>query len=70
MNKVSIKAKVKVTLEIEVPDAWGTDCALSQVYSQAKEKALSILLQTRIPGVRILMPTVVTAICYEQDVSS
>ena len=67
MNKVSIRAKVKVTLEIEVPDAWGTDCALSQVYSQAKEKALLILSNTNIRGITVLMPTVVTAITFEQD---
>ena len=70
MNKVSIRAKVSVTLEIEVPDTWGTDCALSQVYSQAREKALYILSQTKIPGIKVLAPTVVTAIAYEQGASS
>ena len=36
-------ARVRVTLEIDVPDNWGPDCTMSQVYKQAGESALTIL---------------------------
>lgn len=32
--------RVAVMLEIEVPQSWGRDCKLGQVYDQANEHAL------------------------------
>ena len=47
MAKVKVKARVKVTIEIDVSDSWGGDCALEQVHSQAKKSALDRLTLAR-----------------------
>lgn len=39
----NMTARVRVTLEINVPGAWGDDCQLSQVYKQAADEAINIL---------------------------
>lgn len=36
-------ARVQVTLEIPVRGTWGADCALGQVYVQAKDEAEGII---------------------------
>lgn len=35
------RATVQVTLEIRVSSPWGGDCALDQVFAQAREEALA-----------------------------
>ena len=42
-KNTATRARVTVTLEIPVPDAWGADCTLGQVYVQAKDSAIGIL---------------------------
>lgn len=36
---MSASARVTVTLEITVPDSWGDDCTVAQIYRQAEESA-------------------------------
>lgn len=46
MNKIEARARVRVTVEIEIPGgAWGSDCTIDQVYKQAKETAIGTLRQ-------------------------
>lgn len=37
--RIKTKARVRVTLDIDVDDVWGADCPMRQVYSQAIESA-------------------------------
>lgn len=37
---MQVRAKVQLTLLVDVSDVWGGDCQMSQVYKQAKESAL------------------------------
>ena len=39
-NPLTVRAQVRVTLDIHVNDIWGTDCPLDQVEKQATESAL------------------------------
>lgn len=41
--KVRAAARVTLTIDIAVPDSWGTECTVAQVQQQAKESALGIL---------------------------
>lgn len=36
-------AKVKVTLEIDIPSAWGDECTVGQIRKQAVDSAEGIL---------------------------
>jgi len=45
MSKETARARVQVTLEIDVPDSWGHDCKVEQIYDQAAESALGMLRQ-------------------------
>lgn len=69
-DKVGVRARVTVTLEIEVPDRWALDCALEQIYTQARRSAVEAVVN--IPkmcgGVRIVGETVVTAILIDKAV--
>lgn len=55
--RVSVRATVTLTVEIDVSDAWGGDCAMSQVSKQARESALQVLANSQ----RADMPTVAEA---------
>lgn len=56
--ETSVSATVQLTLEIKVGDGWGGDCAMDQVYKQARDSAVGMIkealrsgkesLQTRI----------------------
>ena len=46
-TRVAVKARVLVTLEVDVSDCWGGDCPLAQVQRQAKESAAGILARMR-----------------------
>lgn len=37
------KAKVTLTVEIDVGSTWGCDCQLSQLYKQAEDEARNIV---------------------------
>ena len=39
----TVRASVRVTLEIEVSDSWGPDCSMGQVESQATSAALGAI---------------------------
>lgn len=68
-DKVKTKARVRVSLEICLPDAWESDCRLGQVYSQSKDSARNIVHQ-RIVGsmkdVRIIGEPKVEVILVEE----
>ena len=36
-------ARLVITLEIDVPSTWGSDCQLGQVWTQAKKETLTLL---------------------------
>lgn len=36
-------ARLVITLEIDVPSTWGSDCQLGQVWAQAKKETLTML---------------------------
>jgi len=40
---VKVSARVQLTVEIDVSDTWGGNCAMDQVYDQAVEAARSAL---------------------------
>ena len=67
MGKVNVKARVQVTVEIDVFDAWGEDCELKQVHKQAKEKALgSMFSQFERPRMRIIGEPLCVAVLTEE----
>lgn len=39
----SIRARVRVTLEIDVPGSWGTDCRGDQILKQATDAAMGAI---------------------------
>jgi len=52
---VKTKAKVRVLLEIPLPDVWGKECQLEQVYKQSTDSALNILRDMcEARGIRII----------------
>jgi hypothetical protein len=44
-TRVTVRARVRVTLDIDVSDCWGGDCPMSQVVRQARDSALGRLRQ-------------------------
>ena len=56
------RAKVKLMLEIDLPDRWGNECLLGQVYRQASHEALQTISKSLPPDVRIIGKPEVTAI--------
>ena len=42
---IQSRARVKVLLEISLPDRWDDDCLISQVYKQAKDSAINVISQ-------------------------
>ena len=42
-DRTRTRAVVTLTMEVSLPDAWGDDCDLKQVYSQGAEAALGVL---------------------------
>jgi len=39
MSKIQAKARVQLTIEVDVGAPWGEDCTIGQVYKQAAEAA-------------------------------
>lgn len=67
-NKIKTKARVRVLLEIHLPDTWGGDCALEQVYKQSKDSARNMISQ-KIAGtkdIKIIGEPEITAILTEE----
>lgn len=46
-EKVSTVARVTVTIEISLTQPWGSDCALDQVWKQARDQAVGIVERMR-----------------------
>lgn len=68
--KVRAAARVTVTIEIAVPDAWGTDCTVAQVQQQAKKSALGIIERIKQRGYvdyQIVGEPIVRAILVEEQ---
>lgn len=66
---VHVSASVRLTVVVDLPDAWGGDCAMSQVYSQAAteveerlEKAFPSVRRGKLSGVRIVGEPEVVAV--------
>lgn len=69
-TRVTARARVTVTLEIEVPDSWGTDCTVKQVHDQAVDAALAIIEKVKQRGYvhyRILGEPTVLTVLVEQE---
>lgn len=68
MSKITSRARVQVTLEVVVPDTWGSDCPMDQIWKQGRDSALG-LIERGIP--RSLMQIVgtpkVTAMLVEEE---
>jgi hypothetical protein len=47
---VSTKATVQLFVEIDLPDVWGEECSLSQVFKQAADGALKKMEALRSPA--------------------
>ena len=63
------KARVKVLLEIYLPDVWGADCTLDQVFKQSKDSARNIISQkigSSLKDIRIAGEPEVRAILVEE----
>lgn len=62
-EKIRVSARVRLTVEIDVSDAWGGDCALSQVYRQAVDSVIKNRLHVmdRIIGEPEVSAIIVTA---------
>ena len=43
MKQVTANARVQITINIPLTDAWGEDCAFSQVKKQAVDAALGMI---------------------------
>lgn len=68
MSKLTSRARVQVTIDVVVPDTWGADCPMDQIWKQARESALGVL-ERGMP--RALMQIVgtpkVTAVLVEEE---
>jgi hypothetical protein len=60
---MSARAQVQVTLEISLPDSWGEDWRVGDLYKSAAETALN-LIQSKLPmhSIKIIGHPEVTAI--------
>lgn len=43
MKRVTANARVQITINIPLADAWGEDCAFSQIKKQAIDSALGMI---------------------------
>jgi hypothetical protein len=69
-KRVRAAARVTLTVELAVPDAWGPDCQIAQVQKQAKESALGIIERIRQRGhvdYQIVGEPIVRAILIEEE---
>ena len=50
MKKIVAKAKVKVTLELDLSDTWGSETPISQIQKQASDSAMNIVNNRLLDG--------------------
>ena len=62
-------AVVEVTVEIRLPDKWGSDCQIAQLFSQAEEGARQKVIRMIgiDPNVSIRGKPKVTAVLIEEE---
>ena len=68
--RTTTNAKVTVTVELSGIGSWGPDCALSQVYSQAREEAIgriSRAFKDQIHRIKVVGPVLVEAITTDME---
>lgn len=57
-----------ITLDVVVPDVWGADCPMDQIWRQARESAIAILANGLGPGpIPVVGEPKVTAVLVEED---
>lgn len=62
------KARVQVTLDVELPDTWGPDCRVDQIQKQAAESARQRLSnELKHTKCAVVGDPKVTAILVEED---
>lgn len=66
--RVQARARVQLTIEVEVTDRWGADCPAGQVYKQARESAIAAVQKLGEGKVRVLGEPRVTAILADMEV--
>lgn len=52
MSEIRATAKVQFTVQIELTQPWGEDCAIGQLYQQAGKQAIDVLLAAIAPEKR------------------
>ena len=68
-KKVKAMARVRILLEVTLPDVWDEDCLLSQVQQQSKDTAVNIISQRIVSSmrdIRILGEPETTVILIEE----
>ncbi len=50
MKKIVAKARVKVTLELDLSDTWGSETPISQIQKQASDSAMQIVNKRLLDG--------------------
>lgn len=60
-ERVQVSASVRITVIVDLPDVWGGDCPMSQIYGQAEReareriaKAFPAARRGRIEGFRVI----------------
>lgn len=69
-KRVRAAARVTLTIEMAVPDVWGSDCRIAQVQQQAKASALGIIDRIQKGGhvdYKIVGEPIVRAILIEDE---
>lgn len=61
------RAKVRLTLEVDLPDRWGNECLMGQVFRQGADEARNIISQHLPPNSRIIGKPEVTAILLPES---
>jgi hypothetical protein len=73
-RKIKAKAQVRVTMVIDLPDTWGSECTAEQVYDQAAKTALGVFRGDITLGefikqgrIRLVDDAKVTMVLFEED---
>lgn len=62
----SARATIQLTVEVSIPDRWGGDCPLDQVFRQAASEALAKVSRLLGPAARVVGEPRVTAVLTEE----
>lgn len=68
-KRVKATARVRLEVEIAVPDSWGADCQVSQIHMQAAESARSFLAKLPPGRMRVVGEPHVSAVLTEEELS-